>query len=110
LEATVNTIILKLVEAQVALENATKASNDHADAVRKEIEAFNRQQIDIDRRLKIITQSETSDEAVRIFVSSMDKLQRLDVAKGYLSLLQEVEELRSVKRFSSLHTAGLTVS
>ncbi|EEA27470.1 hypothetical protein EYB25_001535 [Talaromyces marneffei] len=83
----------QLVEAQEALEEATKASNDHRDAVRKQVETFNQEQADIDRRLMIITQSETSDDAVRIFESSMQKLQRLDVAKGYLSQLQEIEAL-----------------
>ncbi|KKA20272.1 RINT-1 family protein [Rasamsonia emersonii CBS 393.64] len=85
----------QLVEAQEALAKATKASNDHAEAVRKQVEAFNQQQADIDRRLKILTQSETSDEAVRIFESSMEKLRRLDIAKGYLDLLQEVEAPRT---------------
>lgn len=91
------TNISQLVEAQEALEEATKASNDHRDAVRNKAQEFNQEQADIDRRLKIITQSETSDEAVRVFESSMEKLRRLDVAKGYLSLLQEVESLRSVE-------------
>lgn len=85
---------MKLAEAQEALEKATIASKNHSDAVREQAEAFNRQQADIDRRLKIITQSETSDEAVRSFELSMKKLQRLDVTKGYLSLLHEVEGLR----------------
>jgi RAD50-interacting protein 1 len=62
--------------------------------VRTQVQAFNQEQADIDQRLKTITQSETSDEAVRRFETSMEKLQRLDVAKGYLSLLQEVETLR----------------
>ncbi|RAO64460.1 uncharacterized protein BHQ10_000472 [Talaromyces amestolkiae] len=83
----------QLVEAQEALEEATKASNDHRDAVRKQVETFNQEQAEIDRRLMIITQSETSDDAVRIFESSMQKLQRLDVAKGYFSQLQEIETL-----------------
>jgi RAD50-interacting protein 1 len=91
---TWKTHTLQLIEAQEALEEATKASNDHRDAVRKQVETFNQEQADIDRRLMIITQSETSDDAVRIFESSMQKLQRLDIAKGYLSQLQEIESLR----------------
>ncbi|KUL90627.1 hypothetical protein ZTR_00127 [Talaromyces verruculosus] len=83
----------QLIEAQEALEEATKASNDHRDAVRKQVETFRQEQADIDRRLMIITQSETSDDAVRIFESSMQKLQLLDIAKGYLSQLQEIESL-----------------
>ncbi|OKL60645.1 hypothetical protein UA08_04056 [Talaromyces atroroseus] len=83
----------QLLEAQEALEEATKASDDHRNAVRTQVQAFNQEQADIDQRLKTITQSETSDAAVRRFESIMEKLQRLDVAKGYLSLLQEVETL-----------------
>lgn len=55
---------------------------------------FNKEQEDIDRRLMIITSSETSDEAVKRFKSSMDKLRRLDVANGYIELLKEVDVLR----------------
>jgi len=95
------------VEAQEALEEATKASNDHRDAVWKQVETFNEEQADIDRRLMIITQSETSDDAVRIFESSMQKLQRLDVAKGYLSQLQEIETLRWLNRDCVHNAAGL---
>ena len=55
---------------------------------------FNKEQEDIDQRLMIITSSETSDEAVKRFESSMDKLRRLDVANGYIELLKEVDVLR----------------
>ena len=42
----------------------------------------------------IVTQSETSDDAVRKFDSSMKSLRKLDVAKEYMELLTEVESLR----------------
>lgn len=42
----------------------------------------------------IITQSDTSDEAVRQFEASMEKLRRLDISKGYMELLKEVDRLR----------------
>ena len=41
-----------------------------------------------------MTQSETSDDAVKKFDHSMGKLRRLDVAKGYADLLNEVDRLR----------------
>jgi hypothetical protein len=44
--------------------------------------------------LKTITQSETSDEAVRRLEKSMERLQRLELSKGYVELLKEAEELR----------------
>ncbi|KAJ5439786.1 uncharacterized protein N7458_010784 [Penicillium daleae] len=83
----------QLAEAHEALSNATKASNDHAEATRKRAEAFAAEQADIDRRLKAITQSETSDEAVRRLEKSMERLQRLEISKGYVQLLKEAEEL-----------------
>lgn len=72
----------------------TKTSKDHAEATRKRAEAFAAEQADIDRRLKAITQSETSDEAVRRLEKSMERLQRLEISKGYVQLLKEAEELR----------------
>ncbi|KAJ5158567.1 uncharacterized protein N7500_008218 [Penicillium coprophilum] len=83
----------QLAEASEALSNATKASNDHAEATRKQAEAFTAEQADIDRRLMAITQSESSDEAVRSLEKSMEKLQRLEISKGYVELLKEAEEL-----------------
>ncbi|KAJ5721722.1 uncharacterized protein N7483_009656 [Penicillium malachiteum] len=83
----------QLAEAQEALSNATKSSNDHAEATRKRAEAFTAEQADIDKRLKAITQSETSDEAVRRLEKSMERLQRLEISKGYVELLKEAEDL-----------------
>lgn len=52
----------------------------------------------MDRRLLIVTRSETSDDAVRKFDSSMESLKKLDVAQGYMTLLSEVENLSSDAR------------
>lgn len=87
-------LVEQLAEAHEALSNATKASNDHAEATRARAEAFAAEQADIDQRLKAITQSESSDEAVRRLEKSMERLQRLEISKGYVELLKEAEELR----------------
>ncbi|KAJ5793638.1 hypothetical protein N7457_000237 [Penicillium paradoxum] len=99
----------QLAEASEALSNATKASNDHAEATRKQAEAFTAEQADIDRRLRAITQSETSDEAVRSLEKSMEKLQRLELSKGYVELLKEAEELskKALEYISSEPRAAL---
>ena len=55
-------------------------------------------QADIDRRLLIVTRSETSDDAVQRFESSMARLRALDVASRYTEMLYEVDKLRSVAR------------
>ncbi|KAJ5594809.1 uncharacterized protein N7459_001017 [Penicillium hispanicum] len=83
----------QLAEAHEALSKATKASNDHAEVTRKRAETFAEAQADIDRRLKALTQSETSDEAVRRLESSIKGLQRLEISKGYVELLKDAEEL-----------------
>lgn len=44
----------------------------------------------------IVTQSETSDEAVYRFRGVMDSLLKFDVASGYVEMLKEVEGLRFV--------------
>ena len=44
----------------------------------------------------IVTQSETSDDAIQKFDSSMESLRKLDVAQAYMELLTEVENLRSI--------------
>ncbi|EPS29938.1 hypothetical protein PDE_04888 [Penicillium oxalicum 114-2] len=83
----------QLAEAQEALQNATKASNEHAEATRQRAVAFAAEQADIDRRLKSIAQSETSDEAVRRLEKSMERLRRLEISRGYVRTLKEAEEL-----------------
>ncbi|KKK13580.1 hypothetical protein P175DRAFT_0435452 [Aspergillus ochraceoroseus IBT 24754] len=83
----------QLAEAQEALSNATKASNDHAEATRKRAEAFNEQQADIDQRLKALTGSDASDEAAKRFESSIKKLRRLELSRGYVALLKDAEDL-----------------
>lgn len=97
-----------MAEAQEALSNATKASNDHAEATRKRAEAFAVEQVDIDQRLKAITQSETSDQAVQRLENSMERLQRLEISKGYVTLLKEAEELRYLQKCSETKLPVLT--
>ncbi|KAF7714919.1 Uncharacterized protein PECH_007837, partial [Penicillium ucsense] len=82
-----------LADAQEALQNATKASSGHTEATRQRAVAFAAEQADIDRRLKAITQSDTSDEAVRRLEKSMERLQRLEISRGYVRTLKVAEEL-----------------
>lgn len=62
--------------------------------MRSQAERFGESQRDIDRRVMILTQSETSDDAVAKFEASMSKLRRLDIADGYVRQLQDVDKLR----------------
>lgn len=55
---------------------------------------FDHDQHDIDRRMKIITASDASDDAVRRFEVSMSKLGQLDITVGYIELLKTVDSLQ----------------
>lgn len=74
---------------------ATAASKAHSTKLLQDARNFDKRQVEIDRRLLIITQSETSDEAIQRFNESMNKLRRLDVAREYVTNLRVVESLRS---------------
>lgn len=78
----------------MTVDESTKIRDTHTKKLLHQAETFKKQQIDIDRRLLILTRSDTSDDAIARFDSSMQKLQRLDVAKGYFKLLLEVHTLR----------------
>ncbi|KAI1978099.1 hypothetical protein LOZ53_004892 [Ophidiomyces ophidiicola] len=83
----------QLREAEVILDEATEASKLHSETVRKHAEAFAARQEDINKRLMEVTQSKTSDEAIVQFEARMEKLRRLDVAKGYMDLLSKVNSI-----------------
>lgn len=85
----------KLEDARSDHSNAKQKNESHVEDVRGKGQAFQKEQGDIDRRLLIVTESETSDEAVEKFESSMANLRKLDIATGYIELLKEVDGLRS---------------
>ncbi|KAI9707564.1 MAG: hypothetical protein M1836_000525 [Candelina mexicana] len=88
----------QLVEAEATLAKANDVSKNHNTDVLRQAEAFTKQQADIDRRLLIVTRSETSDDAVERFEGSMEKLRRLEIAEGYVELLRDVDSLSSEAR------------
>ncbi|CAD0106989.1 unnamed protein product [Aureobasidium uvarum] len=73
---------------------AQQASDQHATEIKQKGAAFQQDQQDLDRRLQVVTQSETSDDALQKFESSMERLRKLDMASGYAEMLQEVDTLR----------------
>lgn len=84
----------QLQDAKMKLDENTKASVTHSNLLHTRARHFKSQQNDVDRRLMIVTQSETSDDAIQKFDSSMESLRKLDVAQAYMELLTEVENLR----------------
>ncbi|KAK5125106.1 hypothetical protein LTR85_000780 [Meristemomyces frigidus] len=85
----------QLDDARRDHDDAKRKSEQHHGSLRQKAQAFQKEQGDIDRRLLIVTQSETSDDAVQKFEASMERLRKLDVAAEYVALLKEVDTLRT---------------
>jgi hypothetical protein len=89
------TLLKRQVDAaQKDLHDAKQDAHAHHAQLQQKAQTFRRQQADIDRRLLVITASETSDDAVPRFETFLDTLHRLDVASGYVELLSQVDLLR----------------
>ncbi|KAL9611826.1 MAG: hypothetical protein Q9167_003553 [Letrouitia subvulpina] len=88
----------QLQKAELELENATRASQEYSDRVLHQVQEFSDQQADIDRHLLELTGSQTSDDAIEKFNADFMALRRLDVARGYLELLVEVDRLSADAR------------
>lgn len=59
----------------------------------KRTQEFKEHQDNVQRRVKIVTSSDTPDEAVQRLKGPMEKLRRVEVAKLYVELLKEVDTL-----------------
>ncbi|OQO08184.1 hypothetical protein B0A48_06978 [Cryoendolithus antarcticus] len=85
----------QLADARREYENGERGAEEHATLLRKKAHAFQKEQANIDIRLLVVTQSETSDEAAEKFQESTNRLGKLEVAAGYVELLGEVDKLSS---------------
>ncbi|KAH7393982.1 TIP-1 family-domain-containing protein [Phaeosphaeria sp. MPI-PUGE-AT-0046c] len=83
----------QVTAAQQDLHQAKEHAHAHHAHVQQQAHAFSREQADIDRRLLVITASDTSDEAVPRFEAALDQLHRLHVASSYVELLRDVDVL-----------------
>jgi RAD50-interacting protein 1 len=90
----------QLDEARRSHEDAAKAASSRAAAVQLKSDGLRQRQANIDNTVMTMTQSETSEDASRAFNASMSKLRKLEVASGYIDLLQEVDKLGEEARSS----------
>ncbi|KAI7238700.1 hypothetical protein KC330_g2367 [Hortaea werneckii] len=85
----------QLEEARREQDDAQRKADEHVQSIRQRAQEFEEQQEDIDKRLLVVTHSETSDDAVKKFEASMARLQKLDMTAGYVELLREVDDLKA---------------
>ncbi|KXT13983.1 hypothetical protein AC579_8842 [Pseudocercospora musae] len=84
----------QLDDARRDHDEAQSEAQQHADLIQRKARHFHAEQEHIDRRQLMLTQSETSDDAVQKFDESMARLRKLEVAAEYVELLKEVHALR----------------
>jgi len=85
---------VQLEAAETAIHDTEKAAYEHSEKLLNQAQIFQQEQIDLDRRLQAIAASEETKDVARQIQASIDKLQRLEVAKGYVELIQLVHNLR----------------
>ncbi|KAG8630032.1 hypothetical protein KVT40_001651 [Elsinoe batatas] len=83
----------QLDEAKEDHIKAAQQSQQHAGQLRERATAFQKQQANIDRTLMIVTQSDSTEEAVARFQDVMSNLHRLEVATSYVELVKQIDNV-----------------
>ncbi|KAI8631547.1 RINT-1 family protein [Xylariaceae sp. FL1651] len=94
----------QLDDAVRELEDARRAAQDHQGGLAQSIEEFEKLQQSIDVRLKIVANSTAPDEAIQRLERPMKQLHKVELAYQYVSLLQDVENLRLEARSHLPHS------
>ncbi|KEF56887.1 uncharacterized protein A1O9_07077 [Exophiala aquamarina CBS 119918] len=90
----------QLAEARQTLSESRANIHEKSNALQQSAKHFQTQQKDLDRRLQILTQSEASDDATKRIESRMGKVRSLEIANGYLELVQRANALTKRARDS----------
>jgi RAD50-interacting protein 1 len=90
--------MLQLDDAKTKLAETKEAANAHTELILQQTQAFRTQQESIDKRLAIVAASDAPDEAAQRLRGPMEKLRKLDLAKAYVELLKEVDDLTAEAR------------
>lgn len=93
-----NQLQSQLDDAIKELEKARNITDDRNESLQKQIDEFNELQTSIDTRVQIAAASDAPSEAIARLQQPMKKLQNVELAQKYLTLLQDVETLRAEAR------------
>jgi hypothetical protein len=64
----------------------------------QQTQEFERQQASVQKRLMIVTSSETPEEATRRLRGPLEKLRKLQLAERYIDMLEHIESLKDSAR------------
>ena len=84
----------QLEYATKELEDARRSAHDRQGGLVRSIQEFENLQQSIDVRLRIVAESDAPDEAIRRLDGPMKQLHKVELAYKYVSLLQDVENMR----------------
>ncbi|KAI4591818.1 hypothetical protein KJ359_012199 [Pestalotiopsis sp. 9143b] len=84
----------QLDDATQELAEVRRAAEDRQGGLIRQIDEFQELQNSIDTRLQIIASSDAPDDAIRRLEGPMKQLQKVELAYQYVSLLQDVENMR----------------
>ena len=85
---------MQLDAAEVTIYETEKTTVEHSEKLLFRASSFQRDHVEIDRRVAAITASEQIVDIARRAQASMGRLQQLEVAKRYMQLIQMVHILR----------------
>ncbi|KAJ4520395.1 hypothetical protein HRR83_002385 [Exophiala dermatitidis] len=88
----------QLRSARESLRDAQSRVEERSNDLRTKAEAFQAQQADFNRRLEALALSDASDEATSKIEARMSKVRNLEIAQGYLELVQQLNTLRNEAR------------
>ncbi|KAE8445591.1 hypothetical protein EG329_013224 [Mollisiaceae sp. DMI_Dod_QoI] len=88
----------QLQHAQSELQQAKTASTNRTSLMLEQTQEFERQQSNVQKRLMIVTSSDTPEEATRKLKVPMEKLRRVELAEAYVEMLKDVEDWRMEAR------------
>ncbi|KIX07864.1 uncharacterized protein Z518_02518 [Rhinocladiella mackenziei CBS 650.93] len=93
-----NLLKKQLDDARRSHREALSRVEVRSNELRTRVEAFQTQQADLDQRLRRLVQSEVSDDAAKKIEARMNKVRNLEIAYGYLELVQQMDSLTSKSR------------
>ncbi|KAI0099720.1 RINT-1 family protein [Nemania sp. FL0031] len=94
----------QLEDAVRELEDARRSAQDRQGGLSQSIAEFQALQQSIDARLKIVANSAAPDEAIQRLEGPMHQLHKVELAYQYVSLLQDVENMRLEARSHLPHS------
>jgi hypothetical protein len=88
----------QLQDAKSKLQEARQSSANHTSSMFEQTTEFEHQRDNVQKRLMIVTNSDSPEEAARKLQGPMEKAQRVELARAYVELLKDVDGLTNDAR------------